>query len=295
MAEHRTPAMILRRGYKIMNYLNIHCFTALRRILPLVLFCAIFFHLSTARAESDKITVYFYSSESNINNFKLLKMEFDSYFSGFGNYEFQPFNDRKAFENHVRDRKECLLLLSSWHYSIIHREYSLKPALIGTRNGKKYQKRVLVGKGRFADMEIAKTGLIASASSIQHTRSTLTDIFGEKAAADTAKILTVPKDVDALMSVGFGMSQSALTTSSSLDRLKNLNPVLHQKMKIIAEGRESLMLVAAFPESLGQHAEEIVNIIRNMPENPDGRKRVNMLGLDGWEKPDLSVQSKLER
>jgi len=32
--------------------------------------------------------------------------------------------------------------------------------------------------------------------------------------------------------------------------------VLHKKMKIIAEGRESLLLVAAFPESLGRHAEK---------------------------------------
>jgi len=128
-----------------MNHLNIHRFTAFRRILPFILlFCAIL--SSVAWAGSDKITIYFYSSESNINNFKLLKMEFDSYLSGFGSYEFQPFNDRRAFENHVRDRKECMLLLSSWHYSIIHREYSLKPALVGTRNGKKIPEKGFGGQ-----------------------------------------------------------------------------------------------------------------------------------------------------
>jgi len=52
-----------------------------------------------AIAESDKIVIYFYSSESSINNFKSLKKEFDTYFSAFGPYEFQPVKKQQDFEN----------------------------------------------------------------------------------------------------------------------------------------------------------------------------------------------------
>jgi len=34
----------------------------------------------------------------------------------------------------------------------------------------------------------------------------------DKSTVDITNILTVPKDIDALMSVGFGMSKFALTT-----------------------------------------------------------------------------------
>jgi len=250
--------------------------------------------MSSALAEPDKIVIYFYSSETNINNFKSLKMEFDSYLAKFGDYEFQPFSDRKVFEEHVKDKTNSLLLISSWHYTLIHKEYSLKPVLVGVQHGQKYQKRVLVTSDKSADIESLKTGQIASASSVQHTISTLTEIFKGEEAAESFRILTVPKDIDALMSAGFGMAKSAMTTESSLDSLKMLNPPLYKKMRILGESQESLLLIVAVPESFAKSAEEIVNIIKDMSTNPDGEKRIKMLGLDGWQTLDSSDESKLE-
>ncbi|WP_207682537.1 hypothetical protein [Desulfonema magnum] len=186
------------------------------------------------------------------------------------------------------------MLLSSWHYRNIYKTYSLRPVLVGVRNGKTHQKRILVGKDKSVNPESSKTGRIASATSIQHTKSVLREMFREKGAADKAKILTVPKDIDALMSVGFGMSQCALTTRNSLEKLKKVNPVLYRKMTILSEGRESLLLILATPESFTKDAESILRIIQNMSGDPDGRNKIKMIGLDGWQKFDPSDESKLE-
>ena len=269
-------------GHHITKYLDNHRFTAVL-LFSAVVFCVTF----AAFASTDKTTVYFYSSETTINNFKSLKMKFDRYLSKFGPYELQPFSEREAFEKHVKDKERCLLLLSSWHYRKIHKEYSLKPALVGTRKGKKYQKRILVARD-----ELVKTGRIASASSVQHTSSCLRAILKRK--VDTAKILTVPKDIDALMSVGFGMSKLALTTRNALDELKMVNPTLHQKMKILAEGERSLLLILAVPERFTKDAKKIVTIIQNMATDPDGKEKLRMLGLDGWQTLDPSDRSRLE-
>ena len=259
--------------------------------LTALVFCAMVSMASAVSAGSDKIIIYFYSSETNINNFKSLKMEFDRYLDRFGPYEFQPFIARNLFEEHVKDKTKCLLLLSSWHYNNICERYSLEPALVGMRDGKISQKRVLVGKAGIADITTAKTGRIASASSIQHTQSVLGEIFKDQNAAHKAKILTVPKDVDALMSVGFGMSGSALTTISSLDKLKSMNPALYRDMKIIAEGKESLLLILAFPRDFAKGAAKLIDVFRNMSEDPDGKKRLKMLGLDRWHTVDPSDKS----
>jgi hypothetical protein len=262
---------------------------------PLCLCCVLLLVLMTpVLGQPEKIVIYFYSSETNINNFKSLKMEFDQYLSAFGEYEFQPFSDRETFEEHVKDKTHCLLLLSSWHYINIHKDYSLKPVLVGVRNGQKIQKRILVASDGSADVASVKTGQIASASSPQHTLSTLKEMFKGQDSGENFKILTVPKDIDALMSVGFGMAQSALITESALDTLKTLNSPLYKKLKTLAESEESLLLILAAPESFVERAGELIEIFQTMSTSPEGQEKIRMLGLDGWQPLDSSDESKLE-
>jgi len=102
---------------------------------------------------------------------------------------------------------------------------------------------------------------------------------------DTARILTVPKDIDALMSVGFGMSRSALTTETALEKLKGINPGLHKKMKPVAKGADTLRLILAIPKKLKEDAEYVVECMRNMSKTDAGRKKIRLLGLDEWASP----------
>ena len=260
----------------------------------LFFFAAILVSAPAASAAPEKIILYFYSSETNVNNFKSLKMGFDRYLAEYGAYEFQPFEDREKFDKHVKDKERCLLLLSSWHYRNVAKDFCLKMALAGIRNGKKYHQRILVARSTISHIESLKTGRIASASSLQHTRSVLLGMFKEKDAAEGARILTVPKDIDALMSVGFGMSKAALTTRGAFEELRIVNPTLYKKMNIVAEGEESLLLLVAVPENFKEGSSEFVNVIKSMSMNPDGRNKMKMLGLDGWQEPDVSDRLKLE-
>jgi len=284
-------------GHDITKFLK-HVFrVCLTRVLPPTFFLGwllLIFLTPPGAANPEKFIVYFYSSETNINTFKSLKMEFDSYLAKFGDYEFQPFSDRKTFEEQVKDKPRCLVLLSSWHYANIHKAYVLKPMLVGVRNGQKYQKRILVASESAANIESVKTGPIASASSAQHTLSTLGEMFKDQDPVKNFKILTVPKDIDALMSVGFGMAKSALITENSLETLKTVNPPLYKKLKIVAESKESLLLIIAAPESFVTDAEKMIGIIQNMSTDPDGEKKIKMLGLEGWQTFDPSDESKVE-
>lgn len=277
-----------------MKYLNIFFRIILCAFLFYPAFCCIPF---SASAEPAKIIVYFYSSETNINNLNLLKTEFDSYFSAFGPYEFQPVKKKDEFEKYLADKTKNLFLLSSWHYNNIQQAYFLRPVLVGLREGQKYQKRILVGKGESASAEDAKTSVIASATSIAHTKGILGEIFKNEDAAAGADILTVPKDIDALMSVSLGMSQYALTTENSLETLKNVHPQLYKDMKIVAEGKNSLLLIMAFPDRDMKEDKDIlklIEIIQNMPSTPEGKNKIKMFGLDGWQRIDSPDDLKTE-
>jgi len=66
-------------------------------LIGLAVFCVI-------SSGAGKIKIYFYSFETNIINFKSLKMAFGQYLSKFGPYEFQPFSSRDVFDKQVKGK-----------------------------------------------------------------------------------------------------------------------------------------------------------------------------------------------
>ena len=64
----------------------------------------------------NKLTIYFYNPEININNFASLKKEFDTYLSAYGEYQLQPFSEREIFEKVAVSKNDGIFIISSWHY-----------------------------------------------------------------------------------------------------------------------------------------------------------------------------------
>lgn len=275
--------------YHIAKFLHYH-----RSIAIYVFLVMCFWGIIPAAVWPEKTKVYFYSCETNVNNFKSLKMEFDRYLSGYGPFEFQPFMGREAFETHIKNKTRCLIILSSWHFRSINNEYSLLPVLAGLQNGKKFQKRILVTIDHYTDLRTINIEPIASASSPQHTRSVLEQMLRNEIPVWKLNILAVPKDIDALMSVGFGMSKSALTSQNGFEQLKRINPKLFKKMKILKESDASLSLILAVPKGFETESVKMVDIFKNMTKDPMGREKIKMLGLDGWQELNRSDHLKLE-
>jgi hypothetical protein len=249
---------------------------------------------SSGWAGPEAAKIYFYSTETNINNFVSLKKEFDKYLKSRGPYEFQPFSDRKVFEQHVKGKKRCVLLLSSWHFGQIRKAYSLKPVYVGLRDDVAFQKRILVTGTGSGGVEAALKGPLASASNVQHTRSVLKKMFPGNPASETVRILTVPKDVDALMSVGFEMSKSALVSAHALNNLKNFDPVLHKRLKMVETGKSSLLLIVSVPRNYEEESKDLFDVIKKMPETAAGKKIIKMLDLDDWKNFSPSDEEMLE-
>jgi len=244
--------------------------------------------MSPVKAE-EVITIYFYNSEANINNFIPLVTGFDAFLSRLGSYRFQPFKERKTFEEEIRGKEKYLVLLSSQHYSEIHKNYDLKPMLVGVRKGRNNQKRILVCLN---DVKEINSGQLASAGDEGYTRTLLREMLPDKKLAEAVRILTVPKEIDACLSVGFGVSSSALITENTLDTVKKTDPSLYSKLKILAEGKDSMLPILAVPEKFAGGAETLIKIIKSMPAQ--GTDIIKMLDLDDWKAVEPSDYSKLE-
>ena len=221
-------------------------------------------------------------------------MEFDRYLAQFGAYEFQPFSEKHTFEQQIQAKTNCLILLSSWHYDNIHEVFHLMPLLVGSRKGATRQKYLLIAADAGVDVNALHNEQIASSGSIQYTRTLLKDMLEEPELAESFRVLTVPKDIDALMSLGFGMAKAAISTDYSFEILGKMNPVLHKKLSILAESRESRLLILAVSEECKGKARRLSEIFQEMANDREGRKKLRMLGLDGWQAFDANDATDLE-
>lgn len=241
-------------------------------------------------------TLYFYNSETNINNYVSLKIAFDTYLSRFGTFQFQPFSDKDVFEKTLVEKQEGGFLLSSWHYRLLQKKVPIMPVLVGVSHGKSTQRKVLSAKKQISQVELLKGGRIASAANEAYTRTILNQILGERSDEILAqvKLILVPKDIDALMAVGFGIADAALTTEDSLESLAKINEKQYSMLTRLGVSDKQFLALAVVPKKTTAKINALLEILENMNKAPDGESRLGMLGLDGWRRLTQSELKELE-
>jgi ABC-type amino acid transport substrate-binding protein len=245
---------------------------------------------------NSRYTIYFYNPEININNFASLKSEFDKYLSDYGPFQFQPFSDRETFEKLIVGKNDGIFLLSSWHYRDLKRKFPIESVLVGVSGGKSTHRKILLTREDITSIDLLKGNTVASSGSEDYTNNILMQMLGENAKdiVDSLKILTVPKDIDALMAVGFGMANFALTTENSFAKLMTINPKQYEMQRQLAVSEEKLLPIVAVPKQPDDNIGLLLAIIEKMGMIPEGRKNLRMIGLDGWKKLDVAEMGLLE-
>lgn len=243
-----------------------------------------------------KCTIYFYNPESNINNYASLKVSFDTHLAKLGNYQFQPFDDDLIFEHTIESDRNGIFLLSSWHYRMLQKRLSLQPVLIGVSNGTSTQRKVLSSNRQITELEQLDGKSIAVSGSKSYSESLLAQMFDARwpSLLPSVRLLSVPKDLDALMAVGFGMASAALTTEKSLENLKKINPKQYQMLGSLGVSEASFLTLAVIPKRESNHLAALLAVMQNMGASPDGGNNLKMLGLDEWRSLTPSEQKALE-
>ncbi|GJQ49055.1 MAG: hypothetical protein HKUEN01_14410 [Candidatus Kuenenia stuttgartiensis] len=259
--------------------------------------CLFLFTNSLAPCAEYKYTIYFYNPETNINNFASLKKEFDLYLARFGGYQFQPFSEREIFEKLISEKKDGIFIISSWHYKQLKENISIEPILVAVSKNKSTCRRIFSTSRIINDISMLSGMNVASASSEDYTKNVLIQMFGENkgAVASSIKILSVPKEIDALMSVGFGMADAAVTTDSSLAKLSVINRKLYDTLKQLLISNETLLPIVAVPKPQDENHKKLAKIIKDMEAAVEGKNKLSMLGFDGWKILNASEKEYLEK
>lgn len=225
--------------------------------------------------------ILFYNSDTNINNYKQLKIEFDKFFEKIGHYKFQPFDDENIFETQLKENKFCMLILSNWYYIHLQKKMALMPILKAHRKGVDTQEIVLITKKMNDQKKIVLAKrTVASSISLLHSKALLNRILDDKHYDQNLNVLRVPKDIDALMAVGFGMSSYALSTFYSYHALSMINPSLYKRFICIGKKVKIPLMICAVLDL--QKQSKLIDAFVNIDKIPHGKNSIKMLGIDGF-------------
>lgn len=244
-----------------------------------------------------KYTVYFYNPETNINNFASLKKEFDTYLSHFGEYQFQPFSEREIFEKVAAGKNDGVFLVSSWHYKNLKKLTHVEPVMIAVSRNKSTCRKILSVKKNINDLNSLKGMIVASASSEDYTKNILRQMFGKdrEDILNSIKVLTVPKDIDALMSVGFGIATASLTMENSLVKLASINQKQYEMLRQLAISEETLLPILAVPKPSNKNCRKLLKILKEMETYKEGKNKLSMIGMDRWQELGEKEKRSLEK
>jgi hypothetical protein len=229
------------------------------------------------------LTVFFYNPETSVDNFAALKAGFDTFLSRQGNYSFQPFSDRATFEKTLQDKPAGVYMVSSWHYALLNEKIPLNPVLVGMARGEVAQRKALTSR-QGVELAALREATVAGSGTEDYLRTLLGKMLADASLVSGLRLLTVPKDIDALMAVGFGMAQAAISSEASLNKLALVNARQHSQLRTLASSDKNLLLIAAIPRQARADNVPLIRIIESMNQQPEGETNLKMLGLDGWKR-----------
>ena len=196
---------------------------------------------------------------------------------------FQVVRDANALNTMLHDSQVQFVMVNSEFV----RTYGdgLAPLMVPTVGGDAYYRKLLIDTGKTLNKNLRGKGVAASWVAGNRDSSRVTAELASIGVAG-ARLIAVPKDIDALLALSFGQVDAALVTPSSVEVLRQVNPQVASSFRVIAETKKILRspvcVVGGRPSS--QQVASMVKALTTMSSQSDGRDLMRRLAFDGWTK-----------
>jgi ABC-type amino acid transport substrate-binding protein len=181
-------------------------------------------------------------------------------------------------------------MLSDAYFQESKKHFAIQKEMEGMLNGSAAQKKVLSSKIKILDMKDLMGKTIASSSSSSNTQKILQKILGKPYATiiSSIHVLEVPKDIDALMAINYGVAFAAITTDATLDLLSSINPKQAKQLKRIGGSADAPLPIVAVNKG-NASAEHLIDLLSDMNKTTKGKEKLQLLGLDAFSKLDTTA------
>lgn len=255
-----------------------------RTVKRLSLICALATALGlfSSSAHANDTTLYFYSPEFGPGNLSVLTEAVDSFFADSGlKIEFQPFARLEDFRGEIQATPPTFVIAPEWvtkHECIDRRLTAIvQPTAGGLISGRR---ALMAGHSIDSAKQIANGSVAAAVADFGDDRE---DVSMGRFRADhpSVNVIPVPKDIDALLAVGFGQVDAAFVSLAQFQMLERVNPNLTAKLHEIGYSQESpFPRLYATTRATDSDIATVTDAFAKIRDIGPGRRMFAILGFD---------------
>lgn len=237
---------------------------------------------------SDQIDFYYFFPDSSQSNLGNLKKGMDTFFTRKNVViGFQPFSRLSDFVRKVKENVPEFVLVPEWHLNLYGEEFSLKPILIPSRNGKtSYHKVLMVKKDAGIGLKDVEKKTLALTSMGPKGDRILNDILFSSYNIDSKNVkkIKVPKDSDAIFALALGQVDMALVVRENLDKIGRLYPMIIKDLIPLLSSKPVSMPILCYSEKKvsPEHVEKMKHIFMGKENTKMQDEIKTMLQIDTW-------------
>jgi hypothetical protein len=236
---------------------------------------------------ADETLFYFFSPDWRPPDFSKLTFAVEQALGGSDvPVVFQAFTRYEDFERQVRAQPPTFMIAPAWlegpggtsiggAFSVIARPL---------RAGRSTYRKALMTRSNADSIDDLARGSIAATLHSMGSGDPDAVLGSFHLASGSARIVPVPKDIDALLALSFGQVDAALVTSEQYEQLARTSPAEAERLRVLAFSSEvGLPPVFASPAAGEADRERLAALLARLREVPNGAELLAMLGFDGFE------------
>ena len=232
---------------------------------------------------------YYFNPDSPQSNLGRLKQEFQSYLSDNNfSFTFQPFTHFVDFHRLNSEKRPSFILVPEWYYRKYGKDFGLRPLLVPVRNGLTSYKKILLASQLSAtsasDYEIISFAMTTMGpdGATAAIKELLTE---ELISVQQLNIISVPKDLDAILALVLGQVKMALVGQDNLQVISDANPRIIRTIKKLDRSITVPMPVLCYLEGRVESGDvkKLVEAFKKMTSDSPRNKIMEMLQIDDWQ------------
>lgn len=196
---------------------------------------------------------------------------------------FQAFTRYEDFERQVVEKPPVFMIAPAWLDGPAGRRLGLSLTAIAhpLRHGKSTYRKALMTRPGIDSIDELARGSVAATLYSMGDGSPQAVLGAFHLGGDSAKVVPVPKDVDALLALSFGQVDAALVTSEQYEVLAQTSPIEAERLRVLAFSPE-VKLPPVFACGGADEAlrRRLRDLLVKLQEVPDGATVLQLLGFD---------------
>ncbi|HET6346153.1 MAG TPA: PhnD/SsuA/transferrin family substrate-binding protein [Myxococcota bacterium] len=238
-----------------------------------------------AAASASPRQVLLYDPDANLSDIVEIAAAFSRYLQRTGeNWTFQAVQRRDTFEALLKEPGSEYAIVSA-AYLRTAAEANMTPLLVPADHGDVYYRKQLVTAAKVDARALSGRNIAVSGAGDERSAETQA-VLADLARAGVAKplLVSLPKDIDALMALYFGQVDAALVVPHSIEVMRRISPKAVASLEVLHETRKMLRspLCVVGKISGDKQKEPLVQYLQGMAADPDGKEIMRRMAFDAW-------------